>query len=101
MGVMKVRIFQNGKHAMQSGRAKIDDWVLEYQTKSPRVPEDLMGWTSSADTLNQVRLKFSSQQDAINFAKEKGWDYTVTLAHARKVTPRNYSDNFKYQPFEE
>lgn len=95
---MKARIYQPAKPATQSGRAKTDSWLLEYELETKRAPEALMGWTASGDTLNQVRMKFASQDDAIAFAQKKGWEYTVSDAHARIVTPRNYVDNFKYRP---
>lgn len=93
---MKVRIYRPSKSTMQSGRGKVAKWVLEYETNSARKPEALMGWTSSEDTLNQVQLKFETQEEAIAFAQEKGWAFTLSNAHERIVTPRNYSDNFKY-----
>jgi len=86
---------------MQSGRAKTQSWVLEYELKSQRAPENLMGWTSSKDALGQVKLNFSSMEKAVEFANCKGWTYTVLPAQERKVTPRNYVDNFKYIPPEE
>jgi hypothetical protein len=95
---MKVRIYQQSKNAMQSGRAKEGGWLLEYETETPRRPEPLMGWTSSGDTLNQVRMNFRSAQDAVAFAEKKGWEYTVQPPHARTVRPRNYADNFRYTP---
>ena len=104
---MNVKIFQRGKNAMQSGRAGAWSadanarWVLEYETNSARQPEGLMGWTSSGDTLNQVRMSFDTCDDAIAFANENGWSYTVLPVHKRKPKPRNYTDNFKYKPFEE
>ena len=57
-----------------------------------------MGWTSSEDTLNQVRLKFPTREEAIAHAERQGWDYTVTVERERKVLPRSYMDNFKYVP---
>ncbi|MGZ9096696.1 MAG: ETC complex I subunit [Micavibrio sp.] len=98
---MKVRIFQPSKNAMQSGRGNTDRWVLEYEVETKRQPEPLMGWTASGDTLNQVSLKFKSAEDAVAYAQEKGWDYTVSASHGRKIVPRNYSDNFRYLPPEE
>jgi|SRR5688572_5084994 len=95
---MKVRIYQQSKNAMQSGRAKEGAWVLEYETETPRRPEPLMGWTSSGDTLNQVRMNFCSAQDAVAFAEKKGWSYIVQPPHSRIVRPRNYGDNFRYTP---
>jgi ETC complex I subunit conserved region len=96
---MNVRIFKPSKNVMQSGRGKTHSWVLEYETSSTRQPENLMGWTSSGDTLNQVQIRFSSQEDAVSFAKGKGWNYTVLPEHDRQLKPRNYGDNFKYIPY--
>ncbi len=86
---------------MQSGRAKTEHWVLECESLSRRHPEPLMGWTASADTLNQVRIKFSSKEEAVAFAKKKGWTYTLQKSHRRKIVPRNYGDNFRYIPPED
>ena len=98
---MNVRIYKPAKTAMQSGRAGTDEWVLEYETQTPRRPEPLMGWVSSGDTLNQVRLRFDSKAAAVSFAEEKGWTYDLEEPHKRKVVPRSYLDNFKYRPAEE
>lgn len=92
---MQVRIYQPAKTAMQSGRAKTHHWLLEYEIETPRRPEPLMGWTSSGDTLNQVRLRFESADEAVAFAEKKGWDYAVQDAPVRRVRPRNYADNFR------
>ncbi|MCW2237053.1 ETC complex I subunit [Azospirillum canadense] len=92
---MKVRIYQPSKAATQSGRAKTHRWQLEYEIETPRRPEPLMGWISSGDTLNQVKIGFETQEEAIAFAQRKGWDYTVQDAPVRRVRPRNYADNFR------
>jgi hypothetical protein len=57
-----------------------------------------MGWTSSGDTENQVRLRFPTQEQAIAYAQEQGWTFTLSPAHERIVKPRNYVDNFRYIP---
>ncbi len=98
---MNVRIYKPSKNAMQSGRSGMDKWILEYNTTSKREAEPLMGWTSSGDTLNQVRLKFDTCEDAVAFAKGKNWGYEVTAESVRRVTPKNYTDNFKYIPPED
>lgn len=95
---MNVTIYKPAKSTMQSGRAKGQDWILAYDLESPRVPEPLMGWVSSKDTLNQVRLSFKSREDAIAYARAKGWSYTLARPKERCVTPRNYVDNFRYLP---
>lgn len=95
---MKAKIYRPSKSAMQSGRASRDSWVLEYEQVSSRQAEPLMGWTSSGDTLNQVKLRFYSSKAAVAYAEKKGWDYTILPEQTRRVKPRNYQDNFKYQP---
>ncbi len=95
---MKVRIYRPSKNTMQSGLARTKSWVLEYIPESRREPESLMGWTASADTDNQVRLKFPTQEQAIEYAVEKGWEIETDVAHDRIVRPRNYGDNFRYIP---
>ena len=95
---MKARIYQPAKNAMQSGRARVGQWVLEYVPPTPRRPEPLMGWCSSGDTLNQVRLRFHTAEEAIEFARSKGMEYTIQPGHERKVRPRNYADNFRIIP---
>ena len=95
---MKVQIYKPAKNVMQSGHGKTHKWVLEYEPTSKRGPEDVMGWTSSGDTLNQVRLKFDHREEAIAFAKKKGWDYVISTPKGRKSRPRSYMDNFKYVP---
>lgn len=98
---MNVKIYSPSKSAMQSGLAKSEGWVIEYELATARRPESLMGWTSSGDTLNQVKLKFPTRDDAVKFAETKGWQYTILPSHERIIRPRNYVDNFKYIPPEE
>lgn len=92
---MKVRIFKPSKNAMQSGRGKTRLWQIEPELESARVPKPLMGWVSSEDTLNQIRIRFDSADDAMQYAEKQGWEYTVDTEHERIVVPRNYADNFR------
>ena len=98
---MKVRIYEPAKSAMQSGSGNSLHWVMEYELATPRRREQIMGWTSSGDTLNQVRMKFDSKEAAVAFAKSEDFEYEVSESHPHQLKPRNYIDNFKYRPFEE
>jgi hypothetical protein len=95
---MLARIYQPAKSAMQSGRGKTGQWVLEYIPTTRRTPDPLMGWTSSGDTLNQVRLKFDTIEEARQFAAREGLDYAIQPVHERKLRPRSYAYNFKTPP---
>ena len=91
---MFVRIYQPAKTAMQSGRSKATGWVLEPDEASARTPDPLMGWISAGDTMNQLRLSFATQEEAVAFAKKRGLAYVVQSPKARKIRPKAYADNF-------
>lgn len=95
---MQVRIYRPSKSAMQSGRGKRSEWVLESEDKGHLTPEPLMGWTSVDSTAAQIRLTFSTQEEAERFARAQGWSFIVSPDHRRKPRPRNYGDNFRYVP---
>ena len=65
----KAKIYIPAKTAMQSGRGKLKDWVLEFVTKDSSI-NPLMGWESSTDTLGQVILQFSSKKKQLNMLKQ-------------------------------
>ena len=60
----EVRIYQPAKTAMQSGRRNTKRWILEFEPGTKKEVEPLMGWISSADTRNQVRVYFGDMDDA-------------------------------------
>jgi ETC complex I subunit conserved region len=92
----QARIYQPAKNAMQSGRALTRKWVLEYLPATPRQPDPLMGWASAEDTLNEVRLRFDTLDEARAFADKHGVDYTVLTPHRPIEKPKSYADNFRY-----
>ena len=93
---MGVRIFRPAKTAMQSGTANAKRWLLEFEPDAPRVIEPVMGWTSSGDTERQVRMRFTSKDEAIAFAKKHGLEHRVSEPKRRTLRPRSYSDNFRH-----
>ena len=80
---MQVRIYKPTKTAMQSGQRNTKEWLLESEP-APGEIDPLMGWTSSRDTMQQVKLYFATLEEAVT-AKKEGWRYTVELPHARHV----------------
>jgi hypothetical protein len=89
------KIFKPVKSATQSGRAKTKKWLLEYVLETKRSPEALMGWVASGDTLNQVKIGFDSEEEAIAFATKKGWKFDIVEPQSRQLKGRTYLDNFK------
>jgi hypothetical protein len=93
---MSARIYRPAKTAMQSGYARMKEWVLEFAPQAARGIDPLMGWTTSSDMTAQVRLEFDSRDEAIAYAQRNGIPYTVHEPKPRKAIRKSYSDNFKY-----
>ncbi len=94
---MSARIFQPARNVMQSGKGKSDLWILQFTRDTPRTTDPLMGWTSASGTSSQIKMRFSSKQDAVDYAKRQGLSYTVAAANpVQKRKHRYYADNFKF-----
>jgi len=96
---MSAHIFQPARNAMQSGKGKSDLWILQFDAETPRTSDPLMGWTSSSDTKQQIKMRFKSKEDAIAYAKREGIAFVVqesTQADMAKRPKKSYSDNFKF-----
>ena len=94
---MVARIYKPAKTAMQSGTANAKNWVLDYEPEAPREVEPLMGWTSSADMKQELRLGFPTKEEAIAYCERNGIAYQVS--EAKDPPPRrglSYSDNFAF-----
>ncbi len=96
---MAARIFQPARNAMQSGKGKSDLWILKFDAETPRTSEPLMGWTSSSDTRQQIKMRFKSKEDAVAYAKREGIAFSVQESSSGAVARRpkkSYADNFKF-----
>jgi hypothetical protein len=93
---MAARIYKPAKTAMQSGRAKTKQWVLDYDPEQPREIEPLMGWTSSGDMRQQVRLRFATAEEAVAYCERHGIPYQVFGAKMPNRRPISYADNFAF-----
>lgn len=89
------RIYSPQKNAMQSGKAKVGQWVLEYDPSAPKMADSLMGWSSTTDMLSQVKMKFASKEDAIGYATRENLDYYVEEPKQAKTIIKSYASNFK------
>ncbi|MEY2757885.1 MAG: hypothetical protein RIR33_1663 [Pseudomonadota bacterium] len=91
---MLAKIYRPARNAMQSGTAKSQDWVLEFDSETPRTVDPLMGWIGNADTNTQVRMTFDTREEAIAFAQRSGIPFQVTEAREAKRVIKAYADNF-------
>ena len=92
---MTARIYKPARTAMQSGTAKTKEWVLDYEPEQPRLIEPLMGWTSSGDMKQQLRLFFPTKEEAVGYCEREGIAYEVFESKPAGRRPRiAYADNF-------
>ena len=78
---------------MQSGMKNNKNWLLQFDTLDAGV-SPLMGWVSSKDTMSEVKLEFSSKDQAINYAKKNNIEYYIIEPQKRKIIKKSYTDNF-------
>ena len=89
----KAKIYIPTKTAMQSGRGKTKNWILEFYTRDSTT-NPLMGWETSDDTMSEVILEFSSKEKAVEYAKLNNIDFIVIEPKKREFVIKSYADNF-------
>ncbi|MBM0169137.1 ETC complex I subunit [Altererythrobacter sp. C41] len=92
---MSARIYQRPKNAMQSGKARTSEWVLEFERSEAQRPDPLMGWTGSADTQSQVQLTFPDKEAAQAYAAKYGIPARAHATPPRHLKIQAYADNFR------
>jgi hypothetical protein len=91
---MTARIYKPARTAMQSGTGNTKEWVLDYEPEQPPVVEPLMGWTSSSDMKQELRLRFDTKEEAIAYCEREGIAYEVFDSTPSQRPRISYSDNF-------
>ena len=89
----KAKIYKPTKTAMQSGNRNTKNWLLQFDTLNTGI-NPLMGWETSNDTMSEVKLEFSTKEQAINFAKKNNIIYYIVEPQEKKIIKKSYSDNF-------
>ena len=89
----KAKIYKPAKSAMQSGKRNSKNWILEFETLNTGI-NPLMGWETSNDTMSEVKLEFSTKEQAICYAKKNNIKYYVIEPQERKIIKKSYTDNF-------
>jgi hypothetical protein len=92
---MLARLYQRPKNAMQSGRARMGEWLLEFERDEPQRPDPLTGWPGSGDTETQLQLKFETQAAALAYAEAHGLTVEIVPLGPRRLKLQAYADNFR------
>lgn len=92
---MKARIYRPAKSAMQSGKARSKKWLVELvEEKNIRHLNPLMKWVSVDNTLSELHFEFANKEDAIDFAKKRGFEFVVEEPELAKLQKKSYAENF-------
>ena len=81
------------KNVMQASLTRTNKWIIEFYTKDLGI-EPLMGWESSTDTLNELKLEFSTKELAVEYANKNKIEFEIIVPKERKIIKKSYSDNF-------
>lgn len=92
----EARIYQPARSTMQSGNVRTRKWVLEFEPGEAKSADPVMGWPGSGDMLGQLKVAFSSKEDAISYADRNALDYTVDEPCQRAVKVKAYADRFAH-----
>lgn len=91
----QARIYKPSKTAMQSGKGKTNSWVLEFIPENTRTIDPVMGWTGSSDMKStEVKLKFSTKEEALEYAKVNGISFELIEPKQSTIKVNSYSKNF-------
>ena len=89
----KAKIYKPTKSVMQSGMRNTKNWLLVFDTLNTGI-NPLMGWETSKDTMSEVKLEFSTKDQAISYAQKNNILYNIIEPQKRKIIKQSYSDNF-------
>ena len=89
----KAIIYKPSKSVMQSGNKKYNKWSLEFITENPGI-NPLMGWESSTDTYDELKLEFNNKEMAIEYAKKNNINYEIIEPNIKKKIKKSYAENF-------
>jgi ETC complex I subunit conserved region len=81
---------------MQSGKAAMKHWVLEFAPDKPYAVDNLMGWNGMTDMKQEICLYFPTKEAAVAYAKRQRIPYEIYAPNKRRMVKKAYADNFKF-----
>lgn len=87
-------IYQKKNKTVQSGKKTV--WLAHFSdiNKDQKYTEDNMGWTGTKGVNYQVKLRFDSKEDAINYAKNNNLEYKINDVKKRNFVIKSYTNQF-------
>ena len=78
---------------VSAGTSATESWSLEFVHQGHWY-NPLMGYTSTADPVGQLRMQFNTKQAAVAFAEKQGLSYSIEDPH--KKVKRNWMKSYEY-----
>lgn len=98
---MLAKIYYREKSSTQSGKkGRVGMWVLEFEKQTPLHVKTFVGYTSSKDVMQQVKLFFPSLDKARKYAGSHNIEYYVIPSYESVRIKKSYQDNFSYDRLE-
>ena len=91
---MTIKIYKPSKSSMQSGLGKTKQSIAEFISEKDKIKDTLMGWNSSLDTKEQIKMFFDTKEQAIEWSIKNNQQFIVVEPKERKIKPKNYASNF-------
>ena len=92
---MFARIYKTYPIPTQFYQDTCDQWIVEFLSIHHRFQEQYMGWIGSVNMRSsQVRLRFQSRSQAIQFVKNNNISYIENKPMKRQHTIKSYIDNY-------
>ena len=82
---------------MQSGMLE-NTWKIDWDILD-KWENPVMGWTSSADPMQALNIKFQTKEQAILFAERQGYTGEVQEPKEPRWTKKTYADNYTVRVF--
>ena len=93
---MKYIIYKNKKLPTQSGKLHKEFWLLEHINTKGIKTDLLTGWKTTETNLIK-KMKFSSKEEAVAYAKKNNLDFEILKEVDKEISNKSYADNFKFK----
>ena len=93
---MSARIYQPAKTAMSSRHGQNQRLGAGICAGKTSVKDPFTGWNGASETRSQIKLKFSTLEEAQNYAAAHGLVARVDQPRTRKQAQKSYADNFRH-----
>ncbi len=90
----KAILYKPCKNVMQSGLGNTKEWIISFSSYTDEQKSIIMGWISSLDTEEQLKISFPSKELALSFAESHNVEIDEIIEQTPKRAKKSYPYNF-------